>query len=274
MKLKAQSWLDFAIHLGIMVGLGLILLLGFFYVYLPMSTKHGDRVLVPDLTNLTVEEVAETLEDLDLRYEVLSDSAYTEDADPQVVLLQDPAPAHAVKEGRKIYVTLNAVNPPLVVMPDFTNGSSFRNAQLVLKSMGLRIGNLTYRPDLAVGTVLEQSYRGQPIAEGDSVPLGAAIDMVLAESYGRNNFAMPVLLGLTKEEAEFAITGNELTIGRITYLPDTAGEPGRVADQFPAANNGVRRGDVVRLLIYEGEPIVEETPDMDLFLNQDLDPNP
>ena len=267
-RLKAQSFLDLVIHLVIITGLGLLILVIFFNVILPISTRHSNRVTVPDLQGMTMEEVIEALEEENLRYEVLVDSAYEEEAEPQTVLLQDPNPNHEVKRDRKVYLTLNSVIPPSVVMPNLTSGSSFRNAQLVLTSLGLRIGQITYRPDMAVGTVLEQRFDGQEVAEGTPIPMGSEIDLVLAESYGRRNFGMPLLKGLSRNKAEFTIKGNQLQIGEVTVLPDTAGTPGIVVDQFPDPGNGVKIGDRVDFTVFDGIA-VEPDPILD-SLNQSL----
>ncbi|HAA16244.1 MAG TPA: penicillin-binding protein [Cytophagales bacterium] len=270
-KLKAQTPLDFLIHLGIMVVVGALLLVGFFYIYLPSATQHGTSVTVPDLAGKSMDEVTELLEAQGLRFEVLQDSGYQEEAEPKSVLLQDPEGSKAVKEGRKVYLTLNSVIPPSVVMPNLTNGSSFRNAQLVLKSLGLRIGTISYRPDMAVGTVLEQRYNGKEVGEGFPVPLGAEIDLVLAESYGSRNFAMPLLKGLPLAQVEFTLRGMQLALGEVTYIPDTEGTPGVVSDQYPDPGNGVKIGDKVNVVLFEGEPIIEEDQELD-SLNSSLMP--
>lgn len=254
MRLKARSFLDLLIHLAIMVGIVALLLVGFFFIYLPMTTNHGESITVPDLVGMPVEDIEEFLEDRDLRYEVIADSGYSEDYPPLTVLLQEPTAESQVKEGRKVYVTLNAVDPPKVRMPELTNGSSYRNAQLVLKSLGLRVGKITYRADIALGTVLEQSYKGAKIAAGALVPKGAAIDLVLADDIGRRDIIMPLLKGLTIDAVMVVLNDRNLALGEVTYLPDTAGTPGVVVDQFPDPGNGVRRGTRVNITRYEGEP--------------------
>ena len=259
MKIKARSLRDLLIHLGIMVGIVVVLLVSFFYIYLPITTNHGESITVPDLVGMSIDEVGDFLEEHDLRYEVIPDSGYSEDQPPNTVLLQEPTAESQVKEGRKIYLTLNAEDPPKVAMPDLVSGSSYRNAQLVLKSLGLRIGEISYRPDVATETVLEQNYRGRPIKAGTLVPKGSEIDLVLADGFGNRDFAMPLLKGLSYDEALFTLNGSDLALGEVTYLPDTAGTPGMVVDQYPNSGNGVRAGDRVNITVFEGEPELDES---------------
>ncbi len=88
MKLKANSLKDLLIHLGIIIGIGAVLVLGFFYIYLPVKTNHGESITVPDLYGVQFEELDEYLTDRDLRYEITPDSGYSADFPPFTVLNQ------------------------------------------------------------------------------------------------------------------------------------------------------------------------------------------
>ncbi|HAA16243.1 MAG TPA: penicillin-binding protein [Cytophagales bacterium] len=268
MKARPRSLLDIIKQLVIMGVVVAALVLLFFFVYLPATTNHGESITVPDLVGMPIDEIEDFLSRRDLRFEVLPDSGFSEDYPPLTVLLQEPRAESQVKEGRKIYLTVNVLNPPLVRMPDLTLGSSYDNAKLLLKSQGLRVGNISYRADAAEGTVLEQWYKGKEISANTLVPKGAAIDLVLADGYGDRDFPMPLLKGLSMEEAMFQIDGNELALGGVTYVPDTAGLPGIVVDQFPDPGNGVKVGDEVRIMIYEGDAEFDD-PLLD-SLNQTL----
>ena len=69
-KISTQSRTDLFIHIGIIVSLLLVLFLGFFFVYLPFTTNHGEAITVPDLKKKSVEDLDDFLGDRDLRYEV------------------------------------------------------------------------------------------------------------------------------------------------------------------------------------------------------------
>lgn len=270
MAVKPRSFIDFLKHLGLLAAIGLVVALLFFQVYLPYLTNHGESITVPDVVGMPIDEVPDFLSQRDLRFEVLEDSGFSEDYPPLTILQQEPAAETQVKEGRKIYLTINVVDPPLVPMPNLL-ASSYTNARLLLRNQGLRVGEITYRPDRAEGTVLEQWFQEHKISAGSMVPKGAAINLVLADGYGDRDFSMPLLKGLTYEDALFKINGSELTLGKITYVPDTAGTPGLVIGQFPDPGNGVQTGDPVDLTVYEGMADSED-PLLD-SLNQTLSPN-
>ena len=156
MKLfQATSWLDLIKHLCFILVIGIILVLFFFYVYLPVSTNHGETLTVPDVRGVVIDDLDEFLNERNLRFEVTQDSGFSPDYPPLAVLKQLPMPNAKVKENRKIYVTLNAESPPLVRMPKLIGGS-VKNAQLVLKTYDLKLGEIIYRPNLAMNYVLDQ----------------------------------------------------------------------------------------------------------------------
>ncbi|MEQ9438631.1 MAG: PASTA domain-containing protein [Cyclobacteriaceae bacterium] len=214
--LTIHSWKGLLLHLGIITGLGLGAMLLFFNVYLPATTNHGETVTVPDLEGLHQQEISEFLTKRNLKYEVMSDSGFTQEYDPLTVLTQYPMAGSKVKENRKIFLTLNAVNPPQVKMPRLIDGS-IKNASLLLESYGLEIGQIKYVPDLAQNAVLEQNYKGELIEAGTFIPKGAKIDLVVGDGLGNTTLEVPELDGLVLDEAEVVILGSGLKIGNILF---------------------------------------------------------
>lgn len=252
---KVTSIKDVLIHLAIVLGLGMLILVLFFYVYLPSTTNHGETVTVPDLEGIHLDDIDEFLTKRNLRYEVLTDSGYTAAYEPFTILNQHPVPGSKVKESRKIFLTLNATNPPKVKMPDLVDGS-VKNAQLVLQSYGLERGSIKYVPDLAQNAVLEQNYKGEAIEPGTSIPKGSKIDLVVGDGLGNTVLEVPDVNGMDLEEAEFIIVGSGLKVGSILFQdPALAGKdahevienaaPGErymVVKQNPTSERKVRIG--------------------------------
>ena len=75
--LQVNSWKDLLIHLGIILVIGCLLLLGFFYWYLPMSTNHGETITVPDVQGVALADLDDFLESRDLQFEVTTDSGFS-----------------------------------------------------------------------------------------------------------------------------------------------------------------------------------------------------
>ncbi|WKK84885.1 PASTA domain-containing protein [Marivirga arenosa] len=247
MKLKADSVKDILIHLGIIVTLGLIIVLTFFYIYLPVTTHHGESITVPQLEGVHLDELDEFLLERDLRFEVTEDSGYSAEYPPLTVLSQNPKEGKKVKENRKIYVSLNATSPPNVKMPKLVDGS-LKNAQMVLESYGLLLGDITYEPHEFQNAVLKQKFNGKEIEAGSDIAKGSTIDLVIGNGLGRP-FAMPELVGNNREDAEFIIVGSGLQIGKVRTREDDEKASGIVLQQYPEAGSSVRTGNQVDIWV-------------------------
>ncbi|MGM0945687.1 MAG: PASTA domain-containing protein [Bacteroidota bacterium] len=238
----------------ILINLSLIiafsLLLGFFLlkIYLPMYTHHGETISVPDLEGYTFEESVQILEASGLNYVVTPDSAFSTDEKPLAVLKQLPPAEEQVKKERKIYLTLNARNAPLIKMPNLVN-LQLKNVQEILANNGLERGELIYVPDIGINVVLEQKYRGVNVEEGFEVPKGAKIDLVVGDGIGNQVLSVPNFIGLDEVDAEFLILGSGLRIGNKNYLQNDTIPVGFVFRQSPERDSQVKTGEIVDLWI-------------------------
>ncbi len=211
--LKGNSWKAIATHIGTMVVIVVGLILLFFFLYLPSTTRHGETVTVPNLLGMSLDEMEEFLKKRDLNYEV-SDSGYSTQYPPLAILKQYPLAGSYVKENRKIYLTVKAKQAQSVNMPKLIDGS-LKNAELVLKSYGLKRGEIRYKPDLASNAVLEQLYQGIPIDSGVPIQKGSEIDLIVGDGLGRRVFNVPRFIGLPVDEADFLIRASGLNTGSV-----------------------------------------------------------
>jgi beta-lactam-binding protein with PASTA domain len=255
-KISTQSRSDLLIHIGIVISLILVFFLGFFFVYLPFTTNHGESITVPDLKKKSVEGLEEFLESRDLRYEV-SDCTFVANVAPLTILAQYPLPGEKVKEGRKIYITVVSRTAPLIKMPKLTD-MTHRSAQQLLKSAGLEEGNISYVPDMAQNAVLRQMYNGRVIEPGQPIAKGSRIDLELGEGLGTAQFEAPSVLNMPLDEAKIVIIGAGLKVGQLMELPAEEGQaPGTVVRQNPDGGSNVRIGDIIDLWVtpQSAEPI-------------------
>ncbi len=247
-KISTQSRSDLFTHIGIIIALVLVFFLGFFFIYLPYTTNHGQSITVPDLKSKNVSQLDDFLGDKDLNYEV-SDCTFVANVAPLTVLSQYPAPGSKVKEGRKIYVTVVANTAPLIKMPKLTD-MTHQSAQMYLRSVGLAEGTITYEPDMAQNAVLRQSFNGHEILPGQPIAKGSKIDLVLGEGLGTAQFDAPSVIDLALDEAKFAIVGAGLKVGQIMEKDAEEGQAsGVVVKQNPESGNKVRIGDVIDLWV-------------------------
>lgn len=206
-----------------------VLLVAFFS--LRYYTKHGEGLNVPAVKGLTLAQAVGKLEDLGLRYEI--DSVYIMDKPPGIVIDQDPDANTFVKGNRTIYITINTSLAPDVKFPDIEN-KSLREAQAILESYRLKLGDTTYKPDVARDVVLEAFFGGQLIKTNEILPTGSVINLTLGDGRGNEDIELPNLVGLPLDEVKFSLRGSMLTLGTITYegvITDSASAV--VINQFP-----------------------------------------
>jgi len=151
-----------------------------FMHWLTFTTDHGHEITVPNLAKLTEEQVEDKLDKLDLDYVLLDSVDYNNDFPKYSVVEQDPLPGAKVKEGRKIYIKINASGFSSVRIPDLIE-KTYREALPTLKALGLEEGTITYIPNLGKDMVLEMRYKGRNIKPGDRVLKSSKIDLVLGD---------------------------------------------------------------------------------------------
>ena len=253
-------------NLILMIGGVSLIIFFLFYIYFPIKTNHGDTITVPNLIGMELKDIDEFLSDRDLRYEILDDSSYSSEYPPYSIHQQNPSENEKVKENRKIYLTLNSSIPPKIKMPKIINGS-VKNAQLILKSYDLKLGEITYVPDMARNAVLKMFIEGDSVSENDLVLKGSIVDLEVGNGLGNQIFETPDLINLDLEEARFTIIGSGLRLGNIIYqdsgyynnkiLDEEGNEifekvwvnPGKVFRQSPIKSTKVKIGRRINLWI-------------------------
>lgn len=159
----------------------ILAVLSFFFIHwLTFTTDHGHEITVPNLSKLTEEQVEEKLDELDLDYVLLDSVDYNSNFPKFSVVEQDPLPGAKVKEGRKVYIKINASGFSSVRIPDLIQ-KTYREAVPTLKALGLEEGTITYIPNLGKDMVLEIRCKGRNLKAGDHVLKASKIDLVLGD---------------------------------------------------------------------------------------------
>jgi eukaryotic-like serine/threonine-protein kinase len=204
-------WVNIAVGFGIVIAVFVVFVLSLNWI-----THHGEAKTVPSVTGKPLSEVQKLLDDEGFEL-IIQDSVYYDSLPPSMVIKQVPEADAVVKVNRTIYVTVNRVVPPDIQMPNLI-GYSFRNAEMILKNMGLRLGDTTYKPDFAKNSVLEQLFNGQSISPGTPIRMGSSISLVIGSGIGNADMAVPKLIGLTYGEAKILLETNGLIVGSV--IPD------------------------------------------------------
>jgi len=202
-----------AIALAVFI-VGLIII----FQVMKMYTHHGEAITVPDFKEASIDQVKALVDQKNLKFEI-QDSTYVNGLPPGAVIDQSPKADSKVKEKRTIYLTVNASNPPPVKMVDLVD-NSLRQAKLKLRTMGLEVGDVVYRPDIYRDVVLEQLHNGKAIKKETVILKGETIDLVVGDGLGNRTMKIPDLVGLSYSEALLAIQANALNVGKVVYNGD------------------------------------------------------
>jgi len=206
---------------------GIILAIGLFSLFLfslDWITGHGKSGTVPSVKGKKYEEAVKILKKAGFDVEV-QDSIYVDTAKAMTVVKQFPDADEIVKSNRTVLLIISRAIPPEMEMPNLL-GYSFRNAEMVLKNMDLKIGDTTFRPDFAKNAILEQRYNGAIIAPGTKIRKGSVISLVLGDGIGEKEFAVPEITGMLFSEAKELLEEHGIIIGAIVTdanVTDTLG---------------------------------------------------
>lgn len=141
--------------------------------WLDSYTRHNEAVVVPDVKGLKVEEAEEFFVNNNLRYNVI-DSVFSKSVKPGAIVELVPSAGSKVKEGRIVFITVNALTSQMGTIPEVED-LSFRQAYALLRARGFEKVEIEYVPgtykDLAVAVIAG----GRNLQKGDHVPLTASL---------------------------------------------------------------------------------------------------
>ena len=166
------------LHIGLMILAG-IAIAWLAMMWLDVWTRHGDTIVVPTVKSLSYDQASQTLKK-DGLVALLSDSVYDNRTAPGTVIEQNPKAGTVVKEGREIYLTINALSPKMVTLPSLTD-ISLRQAKSILE--GLEIKKVVEKrvPSDFKDLVLAVRYKGNRLSPGARVPVSATIELEVGE---------------------------------------------------------------------------------------------
>ena len=201
-------------QMGIIIG-GWIVFTTLVMFILGFYTHNGEKVEVPDFKGKNKADLDKFIESTNLRYAII-DSVFDLKAQKGAVADQVPKPGSFVKKDRIIYLTVNAILPPKVKMPNLVD-LTLRQATARIETYGLKVGRLQYVPDLAKNAVLKQLIGGKEVKPGALVNKGSSVNLVVGSGLGDEDIYVPNLIGLTKLEAVSAIESSSLSVGSVLW---------------------------------------------------------
>lgn len=208
-------------------------------VVFPVPAPPPDLLGVPDLTGLDLEDAARRAEAAGLAPGAV-DSMYHPSAATGSVLGQSPLPGQLALPGAAIEFAIS-LGPEHRAVPDVI-GQHQQRARILLGANGFSV---------AVDSVEHEEPAGEVI--GMAPEAGTAVtlpfEVQLAISLGPPVVEMPLLLGLTEQEAFLLLDSLGLFVTEIELDSLTGMEAGVVIEQDPLPVNTVEVGSEVRLVI-------------------------
>jgi len=210
------------------------------WMILPIYTKHGEAVEVPNVVSMRYEEAKSILEAEG--FEIIKSSERIDEKSPVgYVVEQNPRPHASVKSGRRIYVVVSQGGRQ-VEMPQLVDRSR-RDAELMLARYNLKLGRVDSAfSDRPLGVI---AYQSVPVKA--QIGVGTVVNITVSRGLEPSDATVPSVAGLTYDQAVQLIRQAGLVIGQITFREMEQLLPETVITQSLEANTPVKRGTKIDL---------------------------
>ena len=221
-------------------------------------TQHGITEKVPDLRGKFVEEAEVELRKIGLYANVI-DSMYVSGKPLGTILEQTPIANSTVKKNRPIYLIINSREVRQVLLPN-VDDVSYREADAMIKSVGLKVGAVQYVPSEYKNLVLSVTIDGKVVSEGTRLPEGTAVTLVVGRglSEGESSY-VPSLTGLTLDIARQKITSSSFIVGAIEYDINSSGNAQEyfIYDQNPNGGVSLLKGSRIDIWLSKDSTLLD-----------------
>lgn len=186
----------------------IILLITITMISISFYTRHGESIIVPNLEGKQVNDAQYILERENLQL-VVSDSGYNKKMPPGCILSQFPVSGSHVKDGRVIYVVINATSSPTISLPDIADNSSLREAEVKLKILGFKLGAVEY-VDGEKDWVYSVKAGGKNVSTGDRISINIPIILVVGNGHTEvvDSLAVPEETDVSEGDVYYDENGN------------------------------------------------------------------
>lgn len=206
-------------------------------IVMPWYVDLGDEIEMPDIVEKNLNSARDSLEKNGFNV-IISDSVYDANYPMGTVVEQMPVPYSTVKRGRNVYLTVSNGEKP-IIMPNLF-GMSPRDAELKLKSLGLKLANTlqVYNDLYPEGAVIAQNQpKGEPIDKNARITITVSLGEMPA------NKKIPNLIGKSLSAAKQQLSQLDVSVNEITYEANSSFLPNTVLKQSlkegsPVGENG------------------------------------
>ena len=231
-------------NLSIFFATGLIVLLIFNFILMPIYVNARNIVVIPDLEGLTLNEANQLSKSEGIEV-VVADTIFTNDLNPDIVLEQFPSSGKEVKLGRTIKVKITQFNQKIVV-PSLI-GKTLRAAEIELDQSSIELDSIyfSFSSKYPKGIVSWQSP-----SENDSIRKGFGIRVEVSNGLAPNDLvAVPDFQGIFLNEALAIIDKTGFKEGRVQYVDNNKFLPNTIISQSPNEGTKVSQGSKINLVV-------------------------
>lgn len=197
---------------------------------------------VPDLTNMTVEEAAQALEEAELRLNENIEYEVSEDVEEGRIIRQAPGFNQYVKKNRKITVTVSSglTDGELVIVPDVEN-YTYEDAKKRLEEAGLKCKKEEeFSETIQYNYVIRQTPKN-----GSKVSSGFEVTVYVSSEI---KTSVPKVTGYTEEQARALLEQAGLSLGTVQLKESELAE-GTIIEQNPLAGTEVKKDSKVDVFL-------------------------
>lgn len=217
-----------------------------------LTTASGSNA-IPEVDNLTRQNAAQDIREAGFEVEI--EERESDEAESGRVISQNPGAGASEEVGSTVTITVGS-GPELVLVPDIPYGATQSEAQTLLQSEGLVLGNVTETTsnEIAEGGVVDQNP-----GPSEEVEEGSPVDIVL--SSGPEQTEVPDVVGQDVNSAMESIAA--LGLGYTTVGVESSEPEGTVVSQDPAGGTLLTLDEnaIVTLTFSLGtQQVVEEEP--------------
>tara|TARA_B110000037_G_scaffold170231_1_gene192983 strand:+ start:1964 stop:2809 length:846 start_codon:yes stop_codon:yes gene_type:complete len=157
-------------------------------------TNHNIKIEVPNLLGIQINDLNDTLEELELRYEI-RDSIYSENHPMGMIIQQDPKPhsnnfPNYIKPNRNLYLTIVKRQEIYKTIPDLMSNVYSKNiGKSKLEMLGFKV-DLEIRNHKDRDKVLEIRFDDQIVKAGRKLLKGSTLKLI----YGSGDKGKPIEL--------------------------------------------------------------------------------
>ncbi len=202
-KQKLLNYLIYTLILLIGILAGFMI---FDRLLMPMFTRGGGTIEIPDVTGIPVGDAQRITENGGFDFRIMREE-HSDSVPEGHVISQRPDPGSSAKKGRRISVVVS-LSEAVTKVPD-VGSQHYRSAILEIEKTGLRVRDTIWEHsdsmanEMTIGTI-------PPV--GEELIIGASVDIIISLGSEKGLVRVPNFMGQTLEDAKELARGEGLFI--------------------------------------------------------------